>query len=590
MATNNKYDRQLRLWGSNGQKSLQNASICCLGSDAYASESLKNLVLPGVGFITIVDDVIVSEVDTHSNFFVTSEAIGKHRAKSVLDNLLELNGDVRGDAIINSPVLYVSSHLDDEVLSGYSLIIVANSLSFELQSKLVEKCNKFFVPVIIIDASGLLCVVQNHFEALPILETHPDSEFGDLRLTSPFPTLIDYVKSFDFDSMSEYDRHHVPWLVLLIKIMQDAHITSPQLLPSTASEKAAFRANHLEPFLNKYFHSDSENASEARTFAWRSFIAPEITPELQHAIESAPSALDNLLSMYSGFISGFSCEVTDEKVTHIKNEVHERLIFWVLMKALSIFRSTHNSLLPLSGVVQDMHSSTSNFVRLQTIFKQKSIEDTSELKEIAKKELETALASHNIEMTLSNVESLLSNEVVKEFVLNCANGRCMGTKKLFSGDVQEIFKEAAVSLEWEMNENLIDMLLAFLLWKQAQNSKIPSVIDDRDDAAEMDKIVEDILTSQNIKFLNCWSPSSQDNSCDQGNLFLSNVGVDRMKKYLFEAVRGKGQVLHSVAAVVGGVVAQESMKVITKHFIPLGGFWCWDAAHARGWSLPCLKD
>lgn len=44
-----KYDRQLRLWGANGQRRLMNAHVCVLGSGATASETLKNLVLPGIG-------------------------------------------------------------------------------------------------------------------------------------------------------------------------------------------------------------------------------------------------------------------------------------------------------------------------------------------------------------------------------------------------------------------------------------------------------------------------------------------------------------------------------------------------------------
>jgi hypothetical protein len=35
-----------RLWGSHGQMNLETAHICCIGSGATASETLKNLVLP----------------------------------------------------------------------------------------------------------------------------------------------------------------------------------------------------------------------------------------------------------------------------------------------------------------------------------------------------------------------------------------------------------------------------------------------------------------------------------------------------------------------------------------------------------------
>lgn len=47
MATDNKYDRQLRLWGSTGQKALMEANILLINAGATGTETLKNLVLPG---------------------------------------------------------------------------------------------------------------------------------------------------------------------------------------------------------------------------------------------------------------------------------------------------------------------------------------------------------------------------------------------------------------------------------------------------------------------------------------------------------------------------------------------------------------
>jgi NEDD8-activating enzyme E1 regulatory subunit len=44
-----KYDRQLRLWGANGQKALEDAHVLLINSGAGVTgiETLKNLVLPG---------------------------------------------------------------------------------------------------------------------------------------------------------------------------------------------------------------------------------------------------------------------------------------------------------------------------------------------------------------------------------------------------------------------------------------------------------------------------------------------------------------------------------------------------------------
>lgn len=58
-----KYDRQLRLWGDHGQAALEQCHACLVNAGALGTEVLKNLVLPGVGHFTIVDGGVVEEVD-----------------------------------------------------------------------------------------------------------------------------------------------------------------------------------------------------------------------------------------------------------------------------------------------------------------------------------------------------------------------------------------------------------------------------------------------------------------------------------------------------------------------------------------------
>lgn len=81
MASNNKYDRQLRLWGADAQKRLSEARVCLLGAGPVGTEALKNLVLPGVGHITIVDDKIVDASDVASNFFAAPGDEGRPLAQ-----------------------------------------------------------------------------------------------------------------------------------------------------------------------------------------------------------------------------------------------------------------------------------------------------------------------------------------------------------------------------------------------------------------------------------------------------------------------------------------------------------------------------
>lgn len=121
-----KYDRQLRLWAASGQAALESANILLVnsGTGTVGVETLKNLVLPGmkpvaymlalnehcnshthcskltflgIGNFTIADDAVVNEADLGVNFFLDESHLGKSRAQSCTELLLELNPEVQGD-------------------------------------------------------------------------------------------------------------------------------------------------------------------------------------------------------------------------------------------------------------------------------------------------------------------------------------------------------------------------------------------------------------------------------------------------------------------------------------------------------------
>jgi len=93
MASDDKYDRQVRLWGPHGQRALGEGRVVMLGTSSAGSETLKNLVLPGIGHFLIVDDHKISKSDVGNDFFITYEDVGKDKAQVVMENLQELNPD-----------------------------------------------------------------------------------------------------------------------------------------------------------------------------------------------------------------------------------------------------------------------------------------------------------------------------------------------------------------------------------------------------------------------------------------------------------------------------------------------------------------
>jgi hypothetical protein len=94
MATDDKYGRQLRLWGANGQAALMGAHVLLLGAEPTGSKTFKNLVLPpGLGLVAVVDGGDVTASDLARNFFVEPAALGRKRADVDVQLLCEMNPD-----------------------------------------------------------------------------------------------------------------------------------------------------------------------------------------------------------------------------------------------------------------------------------------------------------------------------------------------------------------------------------------------------------------------------------------------------------------------------------------------------------------
>ena len=96
-----RYDRQLRLWGAGGQVALENSHILLINSGPGVAglETLKNLVLPGIGNFTIQDSAVVAEADLGANFFLEEDHLGGLRAEHTCSLMKELNPDARGNFV-----------------------------------------------------------------------------------------------------------------------------------------------------------------------------------------------------------------------------------------------------------------------------------------------------------------------------------------------------------------------------------------------------------------------------------------------------------------------------------------------------------
>lgn len=71
------YDRQMRLWGVEAQKRLQNSQVFISGLSALGSELVKNLVLSGMN-VMVHDPQQVTRSAVDTQFFFFEADIGKN--------------------------------------------------------------------------------------------------------------------------------------------------------------------------------------------------------------------------------------------------------------------------------------------------------------------------------------------------------------------------------------------------------------------------------------------------------------------------------------------------------------------------------
>ncbi|VDN12590.1 unnamed protein product [Dibothriocephalus latus] len=218
-AKEQRYDRQLRLWGDRGQEVLEGVRICVIRAGAVGSELLKNLVLPGVGNFTIVDSALVTENDLGNNFFVTKAYLGKPRAQAVTELISELNQDVKGAFVVET----LDELLDNDpgFFLNFSVIVYTDVRESQLLrlSRIVSPAR---IPIVICNSTGFLGYLRVSVLEHAIIESHPDSTRPDFRLDRPLPALVKLANQpdHDLDTLPAKELAHIPWLIIIHKFVE----------------------------------------------------------------------------------------------------------------------------------------------------------------------------------------------------------------------------------------------------------------------------------------------------------------------------------------------------------------------------------
>lgn len=517
MATDDKYDRQLRLWGTHGQRSLMDAKLCVLGSSACATETLKNLVLPGIGHFTVVDNARVEASDLGHNFFLEESDVGKLRAEAVCQWLQEMNPDVQGTHIEQDKSSAVASGV--AFFRPFSLVI-ACQLSERLSLQLSDICQELDVPLLLVTSIGFIGKLRVFVSEHCVCETKPDSEFGDLRLVDPFPELRRFADSIDFESLDAVQHAHVPYVIILIRALDIFRRQNEgKSLPSTKEDKEQFK-QIVTQMRRNILEVNFEEALQNAYKAWVPYSVPE--------------SVQKVLML---------------QTRNCKSD------FWVGARAVSQFVRDCGKL-PLAGTLPDMTSSTELYIKLQEMYGSRANGDCA------------AITAHvaSIQKELG-ITRAIPEEFVKRF---CQNAHCCEVFN-FRTLEQELRPctpdEGGLDLESQISDedSLIQWYIALRASERFREDRghWPGALCGD---SETDLVGElSILTQSAQQVLDSYKVE----------------GVSADSKMLEEMVRSGGCELHVTSSVMGGLAAQEAVKLLTKQYAPLCNTLIYDGLHSK---------
>ncbi len=593
MATNDKYDRQLRLWGAQGQRALGETKVVAVGTSAAGTETLKNLILPGIGAFCVMGFVSgdgeedgntnvtgsIASHDSATNFFLPQQQKGfTTKAEGSCEYLKELNPDVSGsfrnlslsieeNGGPESPGYWKQILLEEtEQATGNdnqpikNILVVASDMVPSMLEALASVCYESGHPLIVVTSYGLIgCVrLQLPQAGHTILQPKPTNSSPDLRLVTSFPAFREYVECLvggdALEKMDSQQHGHVPYPVLLAKAMQNyqkanqgEESDSSNVLPKTFAQK--------QDFINNYVKAMARDCNKELNF--------------QEAISNAYLA-------YTERDMSWIHEPLPEKGSKLGQ----------LRTALESFMKNHpDHRPPLNGSVPDMTASTKLYVQLQQLYKDQAQEDLQTLTEILRRQQAETAGNESFE--------IVTDDDISNF---CANVHSVGHVK-----TRSLKEECHYSNETADEELVDDWKMAMMdpyevpvhtpfLWYLGlracqifcqRESRYPGCIDtcgegDNKEALEQD--ASSLLEILNEKVLPLYHLSSSSSDGDESSPLCSS----NMHKICQEMTRYGNAEVHTVASVVGGVASQEAVKIITGQYVPVNNTYVYNGIVSVG--------
>jgi hypothetical protein len=413
-------------------------------------------------------------------------------------------------------------------------VIISGPTKRSSLDRLIHRAQEKGIPVLYTHSVGFFATFSLQLPAeFPVVETHPDPESAqDLRLLNPWPELIAAAGALgDLDGMDDHQHGHVPYVLILLHFLEQWKQSHGGNAPANYKEKTEFRE-----FVR----------SKART----------------NNAEGGEENFDEAVAAVLKTIAPFSLRSTVREIFELdqcQNLNSNSVDFWLIAHAIHFFHTTHG-VLPLPGSLPDMKAQSADYVSLQNLYKSKARRDVEEV----------TTTVRQLETQLERPFPPIPDRDIEAFCKNAAH-----IKVVYGRHIPQISSNSnSITLRAIRNQlGVPDSLVSVFIATQILDGVVDE-IQDISNANTHRSINDDALwkshTERILALLTRDDPTPLD----------SNMR-ENINQAIQELRRAEGGELHNIASLAGGLVAQESLKVITKQYGPLDNTCVFDGARSR---------
>jgi amyloid beta precursor protein binding protein 1 len=344
---------------------------------------------------------------------------------------------------------------------------------------------------------------------------------------------VEYLKGLE--EMTEHEHGHLPYILLLLHYLEKWKEDHEGRSPENYKDKTAFKEMVRAAARRDNAEGGEENFDEAVAAVMKTI--------------NAPSLRSNVRDMF--------------ELGECINPTKDSANFWVIASAIKTFYEKEG-VLPLPGSVPDMKAQSADYIQLQTIYKSKARRDVMEVTAIVR----------DIEKRLER-DAPIPDQEIEAFCKNAAHIKIIHGSSIPVHDT--FFQSLPVkSAKKIINEYLPNPDSLFPIWlsfcvfdaivnKSPGSFSTTSLADPERWKNQVGKDIAAIYKAGN----------------NQETAGIDEEVMERVYAIAKEMQRSEGGELHNIAALTGGMVAQEAIKVVTRQYVPVDSTCIFDGVFSK---------